>query len=104
MDEVRVGQLAGCLDALQSGITTVLDHFNATITPAHADAALDATLQSGARVIWCPARHSAPTQVFPSLEFEAEQDTLKWQLSKLQEWSERLSQDERVTLGLGQVD
>ncbi|KAH9928565.1 Metallo-dependent hydrolase [Epithele typhae] len=49
-DEVRIGTLAGCLDALHNGVTTLLDHFHAANTRAHLDAALAATLESGARL------------------------------------------------------
>ncbi|KZT66045.1 Metallo-dependent hydrolase [Daedalea quercina L-15889] len=102
--EVRIGQLAGCLDALHSGVTTLLDHFHAATTPEHAHASLEATIQSGARVIWCPARQSGPTQLFPSVEYGNEEDTCKWQMESLAEWGSKnggkLTPDGRVTLGL----
>ncbi|GBE79783.1 Metallo-dependent hydrolase [Sparassis crispa] len=103
-EEVRIGQLAGCLDALHSGVTTILDHFHAANTPEHAEASLEATIQSGARVVWCPARQSAPTQLFPNMEFGNEEETCKWQMEKLKEWGSKdggkLTPDGRVTLGL----
>ncbi|KAH9948782.1 Metallo-dependent hydrolase [Amylocystis lapponica] len=103
-DEVRVGQLAGCMDAIENGVTTVLDHFHAATTPEHAEKCLDATVQSGLRVIWCPARQSGPTQLFPNFEYANEEETAKWQMEKLKEWATRdngkLSPDGRVTLGL----
>ena len=105
-DQVRVGQLAGCLDALHSGVTTILDHFHATYSPEVAEASLEATIQSGARVIWAPSRWSPVTQLLPQLAFEKEEETLKWQLAKLREWGKnggRLSEDGRVTLGLGYI-
>ncbi|CAL1700239.1 unnamed protein product [Somion occarium] len=103
VSEVRTGQLAGCLDALNSGVTTILDHFHAANSPEHADAALEATLQSGARVILSMARQSAPTKVLPQMEFGKEADSVKWQWEKLKEWAARdggkLSPDGRVLLG-----
>ncbi|KAI0921204.1 hypothetical protein AcW1_004744 [Taiwanofungus camphoratus] len=103
-EEIRIGQLAGCLDALHSGVTTVLDHFHAATTPEHAEACLEATIQSGARVVWCPARQSGPTQVFPAIEYASEEETCKWQMEKLKEWGNKdggkLTPDGRVTLGL----
>ncbi|KIP11908.1 hypothetical protein PHLGIDRAFT_114220 [Phlebiopsis gigantea 11061_1 CR5-6] len=102
-EQVRIGQLAGCLEALHSGVTTILDHFHAANTPEHADASLDATLQSGARVIWSPSRMSPTTQYLPNLAFDTEAETYKWQMEKLREWGKnggRLSEDGRVTLGL----
>ncbi|CCM01752.1 uncharacterized protein FIBRA_03818 [Fibroporia radiculosa] len=104
VDEVRIGQLAGCLDALQCGVTTVLDHFHSATTAEHAEASLAATIQSGARVVWCPARQSGATQLFPTLEYGDEEETFKWQMAKLKEWGTKdngnLTPDGRVTLGL----
>ena len=106
-DEVGIGQLAGCLEALHSGVTTILDHFHAAHTPAHVDAVLEATVQSGARVVLCVARQSPATQVLPYPEFRKEEETRKWQLQKLSEWGSRnggkLTADGRVTLGLASV-
>ncbi|KAI0776153.1 Metallo-dependent hydrolase [Trametes elegans] len=103
-EEVAIGTLAGCLDALHNGVTTVLDHFHAALTPAHADAALRAVLESGARVIWAPARQSAPTQLFPHIEYGHEPAAGEWQRAKLQELGAldggKLRPDGRVTLGL----
>ena len=103
---MEIGTLAGYLEALHSGVTTVLDHFNVAHTPAHADAALRATLASGARAIWAPARQSPPTRVFPSPEFAQEAESEKWQRAKLKEWGAdggKLRPDGRVTLGLSCV-
>ncbi|KAI0700735.1 Metallo-dependent hydrolase [Cytidiella melzeri] len=105
VDEVRIGQLAGCLDALHSGVTTILDHFHANNSPEHAEAVLEATVDSGARVVLCPARQSCATQLFPQLKFDSEVETAKWQIAKFKEWGSRigggkLSKDGRVTLGL----
>ncbi|EED80762.1 predicted protein [Postia placenta Mad-698-R] len=103
-DEVHIGQLAGCLDALHSGVTTLLDHFHAATTPEHANKCLEATIKSGARVIWCPARQSGPTQVFPTLEWANDGEAAKWQMEMLRELGTKdggkLTADGRVTLGL----
>lgn len=102
-EEVGIGTLAGCLDALHNGVTTILDHYHAAFTPTHADAALNATIESGARVIWAPARQSPPTELFPRLQFAHEEDAKKWQRAKLVEWGSnggKLRPDGRVTLGL----
>ena len=52
-EEVATGTLAGLLEALHNGVTTILDHNHAAHTPEHAEAALKATIESGARVV-CP--------------------------------------------------
>ncbi|KAH9855042.1 Metallo-dependent hydrolase [Lenzites betulinus] len=102
--EVRIGTLAGCLDALHNGVTTLLDHFHAAHTRAHANAALDAVRQSGARVVWAPARQSAPTQLLPGLEFANEEASALAHREMLSEFARedggKLRPDGRVTLGL----
>lgn len=101
---MRIGQLAGCLEALHQGVTTLLDHFHASNSAEHAEAALEATIQSGARVIWAPARQSVPTELLPKMRFDQEPETAKWQIEKLKEWGSRnggvLSKNGRVLLGL----
>ncbi|KAF9809835.1 hypothetical protein IEO21_07235 [Rhodonia placenta] len=103
-DEIHIGQLAGCLDALHSGVTTLLDHFHAATTPEHANKCLEATIKSGARVVWCPARQSGPTQVFPTVEWANDAEAAKWQMEMLRELGTKdggkLTADGRVTLGL----
>ena len=102
-EQVRIGELAGCLEAMHSGVTTILDHFHAANTPEIAEACLEAAKQSGARIVWCPARQSPATQVFPNLAFAKEEETAKWQIEKLKEWGKngnKLTPDGRVTLGL----
>lgn len=51
-DDVYAGGLAGALDALNAGITTVVDWCNCTNTPEHADAAIAALRDSGIRAVF----------------------------------------------------
>ncbi|MEU0463830.1 amidohydrolase family protein [Amycolatopsis sp. NPDC006131] len=48
-EDIRIGNLAGMLEAVDAGVTTVLDFSHAIVTPDHADAAIDGTIESGAR-------------------------------------------------------
>jgi cytosine/adenosine deaminase-related metal-dependent hydrolase len=48
-EDIAVGNHAGMLEALDAGVTTVLDFSHAIVTPDHADAAIDGTLASGIR-------------------------------------------------------
>ncbi|WP_410619601.1 amidohydrolase family protein [Amycolatopsis sp. cmx-8-4] len=52
-EDVLVGTLLGRLEALHSGVTTVLDWCHCTDTPAHGDAALDALRQAPGRSVFC---------------------------------------------------
>ncbi|KAM0197239.1 hypothetical protein ACHAPA_004141 [Fusarium lateritium] len=47
------GQLGGCLEALQAGTTTIVDHAHISYSPEHNNAALSGTISSGIRSIYC---------------------------------------------------
>ncbi|KAF8145427.1 hypothetical protein K438DRAFT_1630151 [Mycena galopus ATCC 62051] len=52
-DDIYIASLMGTLEALNAGSTTSLDFAHMTWTRAHADAALQGVIDSGARVFWC---------------------------------------------------
>ncbi|QWF84546.1 amidohydrolase family protein [Amycolatopsis sp. CA-230715] len=52
-EDVYIGTLLGRVEALQSGITTLLDWCHCTDTPEHGDAALDALLDAPGRSVFC---------------------------------------------------
>ncbi|PNP75957.1 hypothetical protein FNYG_10817 [Fusarium nygamai] len=52
-EDVFWGQLGGCLEALEAGTTTIVDHAHISYTPDHNNAALAATISSGLRSIYC---------------------------------------------------
>lgn len=52
-EDVRLGNLAGAVEALDSGITTLLDFSHCMNTPDHADAALAGLLSSRIRAVLC---------------------------------------------------
>ncbi|EPQ52874.1 Metallo-dependent hydrolase [Gloeophyllum trabeum ATCC 11539] len=102
-DDIYAGQLAGCLQALNGGTTTVLDHFHAANSPAHIEKATQATVESGIRSMFCLSRGSWPTSLSP-LRFDDDVEISKMQLEILRTLAEkdngRLCPDGRVTLGL----
>ena len=71
VDNIRVGQLSGCLNALYSGVTTIVDCFFAANSLVHAQASLETTVRSVVRVIWCPARQGQVTQLFTQCSISA---------------------------------
>ncbi|KAF4444152.1 hypothetical protein F53441_11210 [Fusarium austroafricanum] len=58
-DDAFWGQLGGCLEVLEAGTTTLVDHAHISYSPEHTDrrlqdnAALAATISSGIRSIYC---------------------------------------------------
>ncbi|MEV6985964.1 amidohydrolase family protein [Sphaerisporangium sp. NPDC051017] len=50
-EDVHIGNLAGALECLDSGITTVFDWSHIQLSPAHTDAVADALKRSGIRAV-----------------------------------------------------
>lgn len=59
-DDVYLGQLVGLYEALNAGVTTTLDHAHHTWSNATAEAGLQASIDSGARVFWAYGFHNVP--------------------------------------------
>ncbi|KAK7537510.1 amidohydrolase family protein [Phyllosticta citribraziliensis] len=57
-DDVYYGQLVGIYEALNSGVTTILEHAHATFSNATVAAYLDASIDSGVRMWFCYALHT----------------------------------------------
>ncbi|KAF2100906.1 Metallo-dependent hydrolase [Rhizodiscina lignyota] len=51
--DVFWGQLGGCMEAVDAGTTTVVDHPHMTYSPEHAENAISATVTAGIRSIFC---------------------------------------------------
>jgi len=67
-EDTYSGNLIGTLEALDSGITTLLDWSHNLNTPDHADAAVDALEESGARVVFAHGgghQHWQPVSSIP---------------------------------------
>ena len=56
--DVRIGNYAGALEALNGGVTTLLDWSHINNTPDHSDAAIQGLKESGIRAIYA---HGVPT-------------------------------------------
>jgi len=52
-EDIYLGNLAGRLEAVASGVTTMLDWFHAALTPEHTDAAVEALRVAPGRSIFC---------------------------------------------------
>ena len=52
-DDMYWGQLGGCLERIDAGTTTVVDHAHLTHSPEHVNKALAATISSGIRCFFC---------------------------------------------------
>ncbi|MEW9553323.1 amidohydrolase family protein [Nonomuraea sp. NPDC050783] len=61
-EDIRVGNLAGMLEAIDAGVTTVLDFCHAVSTAEHADAAIEGSLESGIRTQFALGFSDVPGQ------------------------------------------
>ncbi len=92
-EDTYSGNLIGTLEALDSGITTLLDWSHNLNTPEHSDAAVDALFESGARVVFAHGAGHQHWQPISSLPHPADD------VRRLR--SERFSSDDQlVTLFL----
>ncbi len=65
-EDTYAGNLIGTLEALDSGITTLLDWSHNLATPAHADAAIEGLRDSGARAIFAHGAGAPQWQDLPN--------------------------------------
>ncbi|EXJ93224.1 hypothetical protein A1O3_01781 [Capronia epimyces CBS 606.96] len=83
------GQLSGCLEAINSGTTLVLDHAHIAYTAEHATSALAGTLDSGIRSIFAYTIPLRMTQ-WDRSSCVPNQDLLpEWALTQLCDWAEK---------------
>ncbi|KAF9777757.1 hypothetical protein IL306_004325 [Fusarium sp. DS 682] len=101
-DDFFWGQLAGCLEALDSGTTCVVDNAHGASRPEHGTAALSATLASGIRSIFChgvmPLRTTEWTKSSFDLDRSPQPDWLLPQMDTLAAKAP-FGDDKRVQLG-----
>jgi cytosine/adenosine deaminase-related metal-dependent hydrolase len=62
-DDVYLGNLVGALEALDAGVTTLVDHCHILNTPDHADEAARALQDAGIRAIFCYGTFENPPRV-----------------------------------------
>ncbi|GKU06122.1 5-methylthioadenosine s-adenosylhomocysteine deaminase [Fusarium langsethiae] len=96
------GQLAGCLEALDSGTTCVVDNAHMASQPEHGSAALSATITSGIRSVFCygvmPLRATEWTESSFELDPSPQPDWLLPQIDALAAKAP-FGDDYRVQLG-----
>ncbi len=97
-EDVYLGNYAGGLEALEAGVTTLVDHAHIMASPEHADAAIRGTKESKVRSVFCYGMWEVPEdgKIFESFT------TPKWHFEdfyriKSTHFSEK---DQRVTLGV----
>ncbi|KAH7036023.1 uncharacterized protein B0I36DRAFT_319548 [Microdochium trichocladiopsis] len=91
-EDVYNSQLAGLYESLNAGVTTSLDHAHHTWSNETAYAGLNASIASGARIVWAYTVHPLETVDFPVAE----------QLANLREiaQSAALAESSRTELGV----
>lgn len=69
-EDVYAGNWVGALEALDAGVTTILDFSHCMNTPEHADAALAGLRDAGIRALFGYGYFPAPTEATPFAEHE----------------------------------
>jgi cytosine/adenosine deaminase-related metal-dependent hydrolase len=60
-EDMYASQYAGALEALDAGVTTIVDYSHNVITPDHAREAIRGLRDSGIRALWCYGFNDPPT-------------------------------------------
>lgn len=89
-EDARLGTLVGALEAIESGVTTLLDYAHITNTPEHADAGVDALNESGIRAVY--GYGLGQSNIFAPPDYDRMADFAR--IAK-----QRFSSSGRVTLG-----
>jgi len=95
------GQLGGCLEAIDAGTTTVVDHAHLTYSEEHAAQGLSATVSSGIRSFFCYCPISRlqkwdKTEMVPDFDFLPD-----WFMKQFEELAKAQPYgDGRVNIGL----
>ncbi|KIX08370.1 uncharacterized protein Z518_03026 [Rhinocladiella mackenziei CBS 650.93] len=105
-EDMYLSQLAGAVEAISCGVTTVMDHSHVVTSPEHARRCIKATLESGIRSIYCMSPFGIPISVnpltFPDMATQhAGQVELFKSLSAEKPLGGPVDNDGRLTLGLG---
>ncbi|KAL0565836.1 hypothetical protein V5O48_016184 [Marasmius crinis-equi] len=71
-EEIFWGQLGGCLNLLNAGTTTVVDHAHINVFPGSSEVAIFATVSSGIRSLFCYAptlivKSWSPIELYPNI-------------------------------------
>ncbi|PLB45058.1 amidohydrolase [Aspergillus steynii IBT 23096] len=99
-DDIFWGQLGGCLQSIDGGVTTVVDHAHMTYSPQHATEAIRASASSGIRSVFCYTLIRRIREWSSTVEFE-EEFLPEWWLQTLESLAGAAPVGNgRVTLGL----
>lgn len=99
-DDAELGNFAGALEALNAGVTTIVDHAHLVSTPDHADALLTGLENAGVRAVFC---YGLPDVSAPGEPIRAERFfTSRWRYDDARRLrDQRLSgSDGLITFGL----
>ncbi|CAI7630923.1 unnamed protein product [Penicillium viridicatum] len=102
--DIYWGQLSGCLEAINAGTTTVLDHSHAGYTAQHVSSAVDATADSGIRSIFAyaiPVRMAEWNQSTCVIDEDLMADWAFAQIEQLASKYNTLEPSHRIEIGYG---
>ncbi|KAF4997043.1 hypothetical protein FDECE_12221 [Fusarium decemcellulare] len=100
-EDVFWGELGGCLEALNAGTTTVVDHAHMNYSPKHNTNAIAAIASSGIRSIFCYTMTTRVKEWQPTMAVDPDH-LPDWAIQQLEQLAtEAPFGDGRVNIGLG---
>jgi cytosine/adenosine deaminase-related metal-dependent hydrolase len=97
-DDVFLGNHVGALEALDAGITTLVDHCHILHTPEHSDEAVRGLEQSGIRAVFCYGLFESPSYREDARRAALAPDWRRGDARRIRR-DELASSDARVTMG-----
>ncbi|MCP5066313.1 MAG: amidohydrolase family protein, partial [bacterium] len=94
-EDMYAAQLAGGLEALDAGVTTVVDYCHNLLTPDHASESIRGLLDAGLRAVWCFGFNSPP-----GMASELESAEEKAKLARQMAATHFTSKDALLTFGI----
>lgn len=101
-EDVYLGNIVGAAEALNSGITTLVDHCHIINSPDHSDEAIRGLVESGIRAVFCYGIFANPTSHTPlTLDMD-----LTWRFDDFRRIAARGfgAADDRIMLGMAPTE
>nr|WP_057929608.1 amidohydrolase family protein [Burkholderia ambifaria] len=96
-EDAYIGNLVGALEALNAGITTVVDHCHIINSPQHADRAVQGLKDAGIRAIFCYGLFANPSVANPDAWISGPE----WRIDDLQRVRQDLFSDDEANVTFG---
>ncbi len=98
-EDAYLGNYVGVLEALNAGITTIVDHCHILNSPDHSDRVVDGLDQAGARTVWCYGTFGNPSHWNPDLQLPD-----GWRVEDAKRLAQRLEPHALISFGFAPAE